>query len=212
MANQKPKSGMNSEEKSHKLIGRRYRYTGDYQVVSSLGPYGGRQKQMIYIGQWIRPSNETGEYKNIVLWMRILTAIAVVTAVCAMWLHPAEMTHRWYVPVLVVSLFPLLYQVMGAVTIPAEPSYMERQRYDKSILRVGHSAVAALVLFCISALGCVIYWIVASVSELEGSVPYSLMDGVFAALLIASGAAELTTYRFFQRIKTDTFDNDAYHP
>ena len=89
---------------------------------------------------------------------------------------------------------------------------MERQRYEKSIVRVGHSAVAVLLLCCISALGCVIYWILASTTELEGSEPYSLRDGVFAVLLILAMLSERMSYRFFRKIQTDTYDNDAYHP
>ena len=208
MANQKP----DSEKKTGRIVGRRYRYTGDYQVVAALGPNGRRGKQLIYLGQWIRPVNEAGEYKTIVLWLRILTAVAAVAAVCAMWIHPADMTHRWYVPILVAGLFPLLYQAMGAMTLPAEPSYMERQQYDKSFVRVGHSAAFALTLVCISALGCVIYWILVTVSEVEGSVPYSLKDGAFAALLVVTGLAELAAYRFFRKLRTETYDNDAYHP
>ena len=130
-----------------------------------------------------------------------------------MGLHPANMTHRWYMPVLVASVFPLAYQVMGAVSLPPKISYMERQKYDKSFVRVGHSAVFALVLFGLAALGCVIYWIIVAVSEyVEGSAPYSLNDGAFAALLVLAGAAELFNYRFFKRVQTDTFDNDAYQP
>lgn len=209
----KAKSNAEPKEKSGKLIGRRYRYTNDYQVVPELGPNGGRGKRLVYVGRWIRPGNDTAEYKTIVLWMRILTATAVLFTAAALGLHPAAMTHRWYVPVLVASMFPLAYQVMGAAMLPGEISYMERRRYDKSFVRAGHSAMAALVMFGLSALGCVIYWIIVAASgNVEGSMPYSLMDGVFAALLVLAGAAELFTYRFFKRIKPDTFDNDAYHP
>ena len=210
---QEPKSKEKSEGKSHKIIGRRYRYTGDYQIVPALGMNGAGGKRIIYKGRWIRPTNEPAEYEKIVLWLRILTAAAVLLVAAAMGLHPANMTHRWYMPVLVASVFPLAYQVMGAVSLPPKISYMERQKYDKSFVRVGHSAVFALVLFGLAALGCVIYWIIVAVSEyVEGSAPYSLNDGTFAALLVLAGAAELFNYRFFKRVQTDTFDNDAYQP
>ena len=212
MSGQKPDSGKNSEEKSRKIIGRRYRYTGDYQIVSALGPNGSREKRMFYTGRWIRPVNEAEEYETIIRWLRILTVAAVLAVLGALGLHPAAMTHRWYLPVLTIGLFPLFYQGMGAVRLPAKRSYMERQRYEKSIVRVGHSAVAVLVLCCISALGCVIYWILASTTELEGSEPYSLRDGVFAVLLILAMLSERMSYRFFRKIQTDTYDNDAYHP
>lgn len=208
MANPKP----DSEKKTGRIVGGRYRYTGDYQVVAPLGPTGRRSKQLVYVGQWIRPVNEAGEYKTIVRWLRILTAVALVTAICAMGIHPADMTHRWYMPVLVAGILPLFYQAMGAMTLPAAPSYMERRQYNKSFARVGHSAAFALTLLCISALGCVIYWILATISQVEGSAPYSLRDGAFAALLVVTGLAELAAYRFFRKVRTETCDNDAYHP
>ena len=208
MANELPKP----DKKSNKIIGRRFRYASDYKVVPSLRRNGSYGKQVVYIGRWIRPTNSLEEYKRIVLWMRILTAVAAVAAVAAMWLHPAAMSHRWYVPVLVACLFPLAYQIMGAMTMPPEVSYMDRQQYDKSFVRCGHSAVFALVLICASALGCLIYWIIAAAGTVEGGAPYSLLDGVFAGLLILAGVTERVVYLFSRKITTDTYDNETYQP
>ncbi len=205
---QKPQK---TEKKTNRLIGRRYRYTDDYQVVPALGNEG-RGKRILYIGPWILPTNELEEYKKLVLWIRILTVVAVAAALGAMNVVPPPSTHKWYLPILVFALFPLAYQVMGAATMPATLTHMERQRYDKGIVRAGQSAGFSLVVICLSALGCLVYWIIAAVGTIEGEAPYALGDGVFAALLVLAAAAEWMVRQLSRRIKTDTLDHDAYHP
>lgn len=201
-----------SEKKSNRIIGRRYRYTGDYTVYQVLSPGGGMTKRVTYNGRWILPINDPEEYGKIVSLLWILTAVAAAAIAGALCVLPAPMTHKWYMPVLVMGLFPLGYQIMGAVMIPPQITHMERQRFDKSFLRTGHSAMFTFVVVCLSALGCGIYWIVYAVSTIEDSAPYSLMDGLFAFLLILAAAAEFTVYKTARRIKTDTLDNDAYQP
>ncbi|MBQ1411537.1 MAG: hypothetical protein IIY94_09695 [Oscillospiraceae bacterium] len=207
MADQQPKS-----EKKPRVFGRRYRYTNDYKVVPALGMNGPRGNRILYIGQWYRPSNPAEEYRAIVLWLRIWTAVAILAAGCGMWLHPADLENRWYVPLLAISLFPLAYQLIGAVMLPQAVSYMERQRYEKTFVRIQHSAVFALVVFCLSALGCLVFWLVHLLGDPAHSISYTLGDGIFAGLLILAGIAELKTNEFSRKIQTDIFDNEAYQP
>lgn len=202
---EKPKA-----KRSDRIIGRRYRYTGDYQIVPGIGSSGRPQKQVLYTADWVMPANEPREYKRLVLGLRVLLAVAVAAVVCATQVLPAPMTNKWYLPVLVISFFPLAYQIMGAFRMPAERIRMERQEYDKSFLRVRHSAVFVLVLICLSALGTVIYWIVAAGGKLEGAMPYSLRDGIFAGLLVLAAAAELLLHRLGGRLRTDTVENAVH--
>ena len=205
---QKPRE---TEEKSNRLIGRRYRYTNDYQVVPALGS-DGRGKRIFYIGSWFLPVNEPVEYRKLVLWIQILTAAALAAVLVAVGIIPPPYDHKWYLPILVLGLFPLAFQVMGAVRIPGKIIHMEHQRYDKSIVRAGQSAAFALVVICISALGCLAYWIVAAVGTVPNEAPYAWTDGAFAALLILAAAAEWAVRRLSRKIKIDTLDHDAYHP
>lgn len=199
---EKPKA-----KRSDRIIGRRYRYTGDYQVVPAIGSNGRPQKQLLYTGDWVMPLNEPEEYRRLVRWLRMLTAVAAAAVVCATQVLPAPTTNKWFLPVLVVSFFPLAYQIMGAFRMPAERKRMERQEYDKSFLRLRHTAVFTLVLICLSALGTGIYWIVAAGGKLEGAAPYSLRDGIFAGLLVLAAAAELLIRKRAGSLRTETVEN-----
>ena len=203
------KEPQKTEKKSNRLIGRRYRYADDYQIVPALAG-NGRGQRVIYNGQWILPTNDPEQYKKLVLWMRILTAMVLVALLAAIDLVPAPNTHKWYLPILVGALYPLSYQVMGVATIPARIRHMERRQYDKSFLRAGHSATFTVVMLCLSALACLIYWLVAAFGTIEDEAPYSLADGGFAFLLILSVAAELTVRRLARKVETETLEHDAY--
>lgn len=206
MAKQANKDG----KRSDRLIGRRYRYTADYQIVPALGPGGTRSKRLIYRGEWILPVNDAAEYRRLVLSMRLLLALAVGAVIGALMVLPPPMENKWYVPVLVFSSFPIAFEIMGAVRLPASPRHMERQHFDKSFLRLGHSAMFAFVVMCAAALGLAIYWIVVSVRTVEGAQPYAAGDAVFAVLLAAAAAAEFQIYRLHKRIRTETLENSAH--
>lgn len=205
------KTPQQSEKKSNRIIGRRYRFAEDYQLIPDLKG-NGRNKRIVYIGPWILPTNEPEEYKRVVRWMRILTALVLIAVFAAMEQIPFPATYKWYFPILVISLFPLLHQVMGAWMLPAKICHMERQRYEKSFGRIGSSAMFTFVVLCLSALAYLIYWIIAATSIIEGEAPYALADGIFAALLVFSAVTELQVRRLSRRIKTDTLDNSAYQP
>lgn len=206
------KQGKKSGERAGRLIGRRYRYTDDYKVVPSIGAGGRHEKRVIYTGEWIRPTNGEAAYRRLVRAIWVLLALAVLAVIGAVQILPPPMTNKWYVPVLMISVFPLAYQVLGAVRIPPAVTCMERQHYDKSFVRTGHSATFAFVVMCLAALALVIYWIVAAVGTVEGEAPYSLRDGLFAVLLAAAAAAELGIRKLVGQLATENVENSAYHP
>lgn len=206
------KQEQKTEKRADKLIGRRYRYTADYQVVPALGPDGGSGKRVVYIGKWILPRCGEAGYSRLVPALWILTGFAVLAVLIAAQILPPPMEHKWYLPVLMISVFPLAYQVMGAFRLPARKKPMERQRYDKSFVRVGHSALFVFVLICAALLGDAAYWIVRACGALAGSASYSLRDGLFVLLLVLAAGAEFAAYRLFRTIQTDTLENSAYQP
>lgn len=207
MAKTQQKSG----KKSNRIVGRRYRYVNDYQTAPALGE-NGRGKRVFYVGPWILPTISPELYKKVALCAWLLTAAALAAITGALAVVPTPMTHKWYVPILVAGLFPFSYQVMGAVMIPPTLRHMERQRYDKSIVRTGQSALFTFVMICVSALGCAIYWLVAALGTVEDEAPYALADGIFALLLVLAALSELAVRRLIGKIKVDTLDHDAYHP
>ncbi len=200
MAKNQPKN----EKRSDRIIGRRYRYTGDYKVLPAMG--GSRERRVVYVGKWILPANEPEEYRKIVLWMRLLLGVAVLAFAGAIQVLPAPMTNKWYVPVLMIAVFPLAYGVLGAFALPAARRRMERQQYDKSFVRVGHSAVFALAVMGLGALGTGIFWIVNAAGGLEPRLAYTLRDGLYLLLLALSAGAELAVWKLFRRVRPETLE------
>lgn len=207
------KTGGNSGEKrSNRIIGRRFRYTADYKTVPSLDSGGRKVNDLVYVGKWILPVNGEEEFRRIVAVMRAALAAAVIAVIAAVLVHPAEMTHRWYLPVLLVALFPLAYEIMGAVMLPKEPKHMERVKFDKSFVRCGNGALVGLIVVGLAALGFAAYWVVASCTELEGASAFTVRDGLFAGLAVVAAAAELAVYTAFRKVRTETVENSAYRP
>ncbi len=203
------KEKQEKSRRADRLIGRRYRYTKDYQVLPGLGPKGSREKRVLYTGDWYLPVNDGEEYRKLVKALRLLTALAALAVLGALAILPPPMENKWYLPVLTVSLFPLAYQIMGAVSLPSQKTHMERQRYDKSVVRVGHSAMFAFVVMCLAALGLMVYWIVAASGGL-GSPAYTGRDAVFAVLLILAAAAELVSWKLYGRIQAEKVPNERF--
>lgn len=197
------------KSRSGRLIGRRYRYASDYRVVSGLGPNGSREKRVFYTGDWILPANGAEEFQKLVRGLRLLTALAALAVLGALAVLPPPMENKWYLPVLTVSCFPLAFQIMGAVSLPAQKTHMERQRYDKSVVRVGHSAMFAFVVMCLAALGLIIYWVVAASGGL-GQPAYTGRDAVFVVLLILAAAAEFVSHKLYGRIKPEKLPNQSF--
>ncbi len=207
------KTGDKGEKKrSERIIGRRFRYTDDYKSITKLGAGGRKENELIYVGRWIHILNGERELSRIVLLMRIMAGIALVSVVGAVLVLPLPMTHKWYLPVLIFSLFPIAYQIMGAVKLPGKPAYMERAKFDKSVKRAGNASLFALIVTGLSILGLAAYWIVGAFVEIEGAQPYSVRDGVYALLAAAAAAAELVSYLQFRKISTETVENSAYRP
>ena len=200
------KSSSQPDKRSARIIGRRYRYTSDYQIVPALGP-NDRGKRVIYTADWVLPVNEEGEYRSIVLRLRLLTLAVWVCVLGAMAVVPLPMTHKWYVPVLVTALFPLCYQVMSLTAIPGQREKLERQRWEKGFVRMGTCAAVVLVILGLSALGDLAYWLVAAFGTVEDAAPFSLLDGGFVLLLVLAGGSELLIRKQNKRVRTETVAN-----
>lgn len=193
-----------NETRSDRIIGRRYRYTGDYKVLPPMP--GSRERRVIYIGKWILPANDPGEYRRVVLWIRLLLGLAVLAFAGAIQAVPPPMEHKWYIPVLMVGVFPLAYEVLGALALPTARRRMERQQYDKSFVRVGHCAVFFLVMLGLGALGTGVFWIVNAAGGLEPRLTYTPRDGLYLLLLALSAGAELGIRKLCGRLRPETLE------
>lgn len=201
-----------SKEREPRLIGRRYRYTKDYKRTTYVGVNGRPKERVVYIGKWICPTDDPETYRRIVLVLRIAVGIAAAAVAGALFSVPAPMEHKWYVPVLVLSLFPLAYAVIGACLLPNKPTPMERAKFDKSFLRMKQSAVAGLIILALAAIGAIVYWILKATGVIQNAAPFALLDGIFFLCLLLGAAAYVAIYREAGKLHTETRENAAYKP
>lgn len=199
-------------ERSNRIIGRRFRYTEDYMAVPTISSTGRRVNELVYTGKWILPVNEEGEYKSLTLKMRILTAVALLAVIAAGVLVPLPLANKWFIPVLLAALFPLVYQIMGAVTLKSRPDYLERAQYDKTVVRTGHCAMAGFVIVCISAVLFIVYWMVVAFGSMEEAGAFGVRDAAVAAAIVIAALAELGVFLTFRKIKVETLENSAHRP
>ena len=143
--------------------------------------------------------------------MRILTAVAVPAVLGATALVPVPLVSKWFLPVLLLALIPLVYQVMGAVLLKNKPCYLERSQHDKSIVRTGHSAMAAFVIICIAAAVFAAYWLTAGFGSEEYSA-FGVRDAAVAALIVIAALAEWGAFAAFRKIRVETVENSAHRP
>ena len=200
-----------SSERSESLVFRRFRYTDDYKAVPTISANGRQTNSLVYLREWYLPVNEPGEYKRIVLIMRVLTAAALAGALGASALVPLPLVSKWFIPVLLLALIPMVYQIMGVVMLGNKPRHMERSQHDKSVIRSGHSAMAGFVIICIAALVFILYWVTSGFGSDEYSA-FGLRDAGVAALIVLSALAEWGVYASFRKIKVETVENSAYRP
>lgn len=194
-----------------KRVFRRFRYTEEYRSTPYVGANGKSKERFTYIGEWYCPVNEAGEYKGIVIAAWAAVIVAVLSTLGALFSIPAPLENKWYVVALTFSLFPLAYAVMGAARLPSKPEPMEHARFDKSVLRLKHSAVAVLVILALTALGLIAYWILTACG-VYAAAPYALGDGIFAGCILLAAAANVLLYAKMKQIKTEVRENSAHNP
>lgn len=194
--------------KTEKRLFRRLRYTEDYKSTPYVGANGKSRERLTYIGEWYCPTN--ADYTRIAWTARAAVLLALISAVGALFVLPPPMNNKWYAAVLTVSLFPLAYAVMGAVRLPVKPDPMERVTYDKSVLRMKHSAAATLIIDALTVLGVIVYWILAATGVYADAAPFALGDGIFLACLAISVAANVLLYAKTAQISIEKRENASF--
>ena len=192
-----------------KIVGRRYRYTSDYKTTRYLGPSGREEKRIVYIGKWIRPLNGEFELGRIVLTSRILVAVTILAVLLSLFILPTPVEGKWYIIPLVVSLFPIAYEVMSAVLLSAKTEKFERIKFDKSFIRLRTSSVICIVMVLLAAFGLIVYWALALFKVFEPPAPYSLRDALFALCVIAALAASFIIYKQMKLVRTEELENNT---
>lgn len=195
-----------------KIIGRRYRFVDDYKKQTYVGANGKAKQRIIYIGEWVCPLNEPDAYRKIVLISRIAAGVALAAVIAAMFIVPLPIENKWYLPVTAMSLFPLLYAIMGVVKMPNRVKPMERQSFAHSFERAKSASVVCLVFLGIAS----VVWIVCRILILCGVIaeaqPFSVRDEAFVFFLLLAGAACFLTVRKTKEIKTELRGNASCKP
>lgn len=192
-----------------KIIGRRYRYNDDYKTAPRLDAKG-RYDELIYIGKWINPLNGDAEYAKSVLLARIFVTVSVITVIAALVILPPPMSNKWYLPVLTTSVFPIAYEIMAAVALPSKRRPMERIKYDKSFGRLRVLPIVCFIIFGLTLIGVVVYWVLAAVKVIPDAPSYTVRDAAFVLFVLASAAANAKILYEIKKIKTETRENSFY--
>lgn len=203
--------GKRTGENVFKRTFKRFRYADDYRRTTYVGANGRSKERITYIGSWFCITNDAAEYRGIALRLRVFTAIAALATLGALFSIPAPLEHKWYAVVLTLSLFPIAYAIMGAVRLPNKPEPIERQRYDKSVVRMKHSAIANLVICALTAIGLIVYWVLYACGVIAAA-PYALGDGIFLGCLVLAAAMNLLLVGTVNKITTEVRENSAYRP
>lgn len=206
------RNGEGTGTRVEKRIFRRFRYTEDYRTTTYVGANGKPKDRVTYIGEWYCPVNPAEEYRSIVVFAWVLVILSTLAVFGALFSLPAPLEHKWYAVALSFSLFPLAYAIMGVARLPRKPEPMERARHDKTVLRLKHSAVAILVILGLTAVGLIVYWILAASKVLKNAAPYAIGDGIFLGCLLVAAAANILLYAKMKQIKTETRENSTHRP
>ena len=204
-----PHHDLPEETQLAKLIGRRYRYTQDYKTVPYLGPSGREENRVVYIGKWINPLNSEAEYSRIVLISRILVAVSLIAVIFAVYILGANVENKWFMLPMVITIFPIAYEVMSAFMLPSKPEKMERIKFDKSFIRLKTSSVICIAAVLLAAVGFIIYWALVLFKAFEPPAPFSLRDALFALGTAAALASSFIIYKQMKLVRTEELENTS---
>ena len=129
------------------------RYVGDFRIEEVRDSRGRIRKKAVYTGVWT-VMRDTGPGTRARLWAALAMSalLAVTYARMLLLTHGSSAQLAVMIPLL-AGLFPILYLLMGAVSLPFRGGPMRRDQYMHSFIRVSRSAAAvgALTLLAVIA-------------------------------------------------------------
>lgn len=195
-----------------KIVGRKYRFVDDYKKTVYVGANGKSKDRVTYIGKWVWLQNDDEAYSRIVLFCRIAIGVAVAALIGSVFILGNTTGGKWYMPVAVLTVFPLAYAIMGAVAMPGRKKPMERKKFNDSFERTKIAAYLTLIFLGLSALTWLICWILTWNGVKVVQSEFSWQDAGFLVCLVLSAAASLVIIRKIKEIKTELRDNASYKP
>ena len=132
-------------------FGDREKYLKDYQIIEKTDAKGRTTQRAVSIGAWTVPEKRGG------LWYLLLggaLGLSLLAALGLMWVLLLSHAYAGELAVmlpLLASLFPAMYLLMGAFSLPFRGRPMRRDQYMHSFIRASRSA-AAVAVFTLAAL------------------------------------------------------------
>ncbi len=127
------------------------KYVGDFEIVEETDERGRIRRRAVYRGVWTLP-REQGAATKARLWTTL--ALCLLTVGLQVWMLVLNHGHDgeyWVMVPLLAGLFPALYLLMGATSLPFRCRPMRQDQYMHSFIRVSRSATAVGV-FTLSGL------------------------------------------------------------
>ena len=194
----------NPLEKGQNLSDRK-KYIDDFELVETTDEKGRVRKRAVYKGTWtvLRPPVKTAQYK---LWgaLGMAAALAVVYVRMLLLTHLTSGQLLAMVPLL-IGLFPGMYLLMGALSLPFRGRPMRRDQYMHSFIRASRSAVAVIVCAAAGLIASIIY------RAVNGDWSFFQEDRLFIILCLVSAALASGVLSLLRTVEVAERPNETYN-
>ncbi len=182
------------------------RYVEDFKTEEVKDAKGRIRKVTTYIGTW-NAFRETGNGTLLKLIGSALLAAAAAVSAMLILLKPHGFGNELVVMIpFMVLLLPMLYLLMGAISLPYRRKPMRRDQYMHGMIRMQRSAVAVIAFAAVGVLSSLVFRII------RGDWLFLKEDKLFllyAALIILCAAGILA---LLGSIELSELPNGAYSP
>lgn len=160
----------------------RLKYTEDFRLETETDDKGKTRKKAVYIGTWF-VIRDYGKADRLRMIGSLLAAAAVMIIQFALLIQPHAGSGSLLVILpLSAALFPGLYLLMGAASLPYRGKPMRRDQYMHGIIRMSRSSVAVLAFNAVAALATLV------VRAVKGDWLFLSGDWTFLILFLVSTA------------------------
>jgi hypothetical protein len=118
--------------------------------------------------------------------------------------RPAGLLLRFMVPLL-IGLFPGMYLLMGALSLPFRGRPMRRDQYMHSFIRASRSAVAVIVCAAAGLIASIIY------RAVNGDWSFFREDRLFIILCLVSAALASGVLSLLRTVEVAERPNETYN-
>ena len=180
------------------------KYVGDFKIVETKNAKGKTRRMAVYTGVWTVIRNP-GKGTSIRIWAAPVLAAALLAAYGIMLMT----THLFSAELLVMipllaGLFPVLYLMMGATSLPFRGKPMRRDQYMHGIIRCCRSSVAVAVFAALGLLAALV------LRAVRGDWSWRPEDWRFIGLGIAVIAAAAGILLLLRSVDVIEKPNEAY--